>query len=72
MARKRNVQPQVFTGYERFVYLLTELEFVVASGTVEWTPASATMARDRVDRIAAALHQLEFAIKNRQSVRRPI
>jgi hypothetical protein len=65
MARKPNVQPQVFTSYERFVYLLTDLEFVVASGTVEWTPASMATARDRMDRIAAALHQLEFGMKNR-------
>jgi hypothetical protein len=64
MARKPKAQPQVFTSYERLVYLLAELEFVVASGTVEWTPAAAATARDRVDRIAAALHQLEFRIQN--------
>jgi hypothetical protein len=64
MVRKPKVQPQVFTGYERFVFLLVELEFVVASGTVEWTPASVATARNRVDRIATALHQLEFRIKN--------
>jgi len=64
MARKPKVQAQVFTSYERFVYLLAELEFVVASDTVEWTPASVLTAKTRVDRIASALHQLEFRIKN--------
>jgi hypothetical protein len=64
MARQPKVQPQVFTSDERFVYLLAELEFVVASGTVEWTPASVATAKTRVDRIATALHQLEFRIKN--------
>ena len=60
MARMPKEQPQVFSSYERFVYLVAELEFVVASGTVEWTPASVATASNRVDRIAAALHQLEF------------
>jgi hypothetical protein len=64
MARKPKVQPEIFTSYERFVYLVAELEFVVASGTVEWTPASVATASDRLERIAAALHQLEFRIKN--------
>jgi hypothetical protein len=64
MARKPKEQPQDFSSYERFVYLVAELEFVVASGTVEWTPASVATARNRVDRIAAALHQLEFGMKN--------
>ena len=64
MSRKPKVHAQVFTSHERFVYLLAELEIVVASGTVEWTTASVATARNRVDRIATALHQLEFRIKN--------
>ena len=64
MSRKPKVHAQVFTSHERFVYLLAELEIVIASGTVEWTTASVATARSRVDRIATALHQLEFRIKN--------
>jgi len=64
MSRKPKVHAQVFTSHERFVYLLAELEIVIASGTVEWTTASVATASNRVDRIATALHQLEFRIKN--------
>ena len=64
MSRKPKVHAQVFTSHERFVYLLAELEIVIASGTVEWTTASVATARNRVDRIATALHQLEFRIRN--------
>jgi hypothetical protein len=58
MVRKRKMPPEAFTSHERFVYLLTELEFVIASGTVKWTPASAEMAMDRVNRIATVMHQI--------------
>ena len=64
MTTKPKLQPDVFTGHERFVYLLTELELIVGSGAVNWTATSVIAARDRVDRIAEAIHELVTRIKH--------
>jgi hypothetical protein len=53
-----------FTHHENFLYLLAELELVVGSGKIEWSAASAVLAQRRLDRLAAAMHQLASQLEN--------
>lgn len=55
VARKRKRVPRAFSGYESFVYLLTELETVVDSGTIRWPAAALAAARVRLELLAASL-----------------
>jgi hypothetical protein len=54
---KSVVAPQTFSREENFAYLLAELELVVGSGQLEWTPASASIARRRLARLADTIKQ---------------
>jgi hypothetical protein len=58
MKKKRTIPPEAFSGNEIFHYFLTELELVVASGTIRWTAASTIAARSRLDKLAAMIDQL--------------
>jgi hypothetical protein len=64
MARKSKSLQEAFTGYESFIYLLTEIEIVVESGTVNWSAESAVAASRRLDKLAATVHELAVQIEN--------
>ena len=64
MTRKPTASSDTFTSHEIFQYLVTELELVVASGTIKWTLASAIAARNRLDALVAALHQVGTRLGN--------
>lgn len=59
MVRKRKPPSVVFSGYESFVYLLTELELLVDAGTIQ---CSATMAEAAVRRLEALAAKTRLAI----------
>jgi hypothetical protein len=50
-------QLKAFTGYESFLYLLAELEMVIAGGTVQWTIATADAARRRLEVLALTIRR---------------
>ena len=54
----------VFTSYENFAYLLTELELTVGFGRIKWSAASATAAWRRLDNLTATLRQLVTQLEN--------
>jgi hypothetical protein len=58
MVRKPRKPPEPVTRYENFLYLLAELERVVASGKIECSAASALEAWHRLGRLTAAVRQL--------------
>jgi hypothetical protein len=58
MLRKPRAPQAAFTGYESFIYLLTEIEIIIGSGTVKWSAATALAASQRLDRLAASVRQL--------------
>jgi hypothetical protein len=64
MVRKSGAPPGPFTRYENFLYLLTELEMIIGSGKIEWSVASAIVARHRLDKLTAAVHQLVSQLEN--------
>jgi hypothetical protein len=64
MVRKRRPPPTVFTSYENFAYLLTELELTVGFGRIKWSAASATAAWRRLDNLTATLRQLVTQLEN--------
>jgi hypothetical protein len=55
MVRKPKRLPEVFSGYESFSYLLTELETVAGRGDIEWPPSAATAALHRLERLMKLL-----------------
>ena len=58
MVRKPRAPPGSFTQYENFLYLLTELELIIASGEIKWSAAAAIAARYRLDKLTAAVREL--------------
>jgi len=58
MPRKSKTPPETFTSDESFHYHLTELELIVASGTITWSATSANAARRRLDRLSATLDEV--------------
>jgi hypothetical protein len=64
LAKKRKRSLQMFSGYESFVYLLTELEEVVDSGTIRWSRATATAAKVRLTLLETALSGVIKQIRN--------
>lgn len=63
MVTKKQRQPEVFSGRERFFYLLTELEIVITGGTVQWSAATADMARRRLEALAATIRGIADTVK---------
>lgn len=64
MRKNRKAPPETFSGNEIFHYFLTELELIVASGTIRWTAASTVAARNRLDKLAAMMDQLQNQLGN--------
>jgi hypothetical protein len=64
LASKRQRSPQVFNGYESFVYLLTELEAAVDSGTIRWSATTAAAAKIRLGLLEKALGSVMRQIGN--------
>jgi hypothetical protein len=46
------------TYYERFLYLLTELEQVVEQGGIQWEAESAVVSQRRLDRLSAIIRRI--------------
>lgn len=64
MVRKPRTPPEAFTNYENLLYLLTELELVVESGTINWSAPSAAAVWRRLDQLTATMHLLVTRIEN--------
>jgi hypothetical protein len=62
--RKPSAPPGPFTQYENFLYLLAELELIVGSNKIRWSAESAILAQRRLDKLAAAVHQLASQLQN--------
>jgi hypothetical protein len=56
--RKPETLRVAFTGYESFVYLLTELELVVEGGTIAWSTESAEIALLRFARLSSTIRRV--------------
>jgi hypothetical protein len=67
MVRKPKQSPEVFTAYENFIYLLTELELVVEAGAIRWSPATVNSAKRRLEELAAKMHQVIRQIEDEKS-----
>jgi hypothetical protein len=67
VVRKPKRQPEVFSGYENFIYLLTELELVVDAGTIQWSATTAGAATRRLEKLAARTRLAITQIENEQS-----
>jgi hypothetical protein len=65
MVRKPGAPPGSFTQYENFLYLLTELELIIGSGKINWSAASALVVRHRLDKLAAAAHELASQLEDK-------
>jgi hypothetical protein len=59
MARKSKASSELFTVYENFLYLLAEIELVIGSGKIEWSPATTAAARRRLEVLVAKMGKLE-------------
>jgi len=58
MARKSKARPAAFTLNDNFLYLLAELELLVGSGDIDWSSASATVARQRLEKLVVRMFKL--------------
>jgi len=58
MARKPRAPAAVFTDFESFLYLLTELELAVGAGKIRWSIASAIAAEHRLGNLVATIRQV--------------
>lgn len=64
IAGNEKLRVQAFTSFENFHYFLTELELVVASGSIVWSVASVTAAQRRLVKLLADLGQVEDQSEN--------
>lgn len=64
---KRKKTAQTFSRYENFVYLLTELETTVDSGTICWSAAAAAAAKVRLNLLEQALDAVIRQIGNERT-----
>jgi hypothetical protein len=62
--RKPAAPPGSFTQYENFLYLLSELELIVGSNKIRWSADAVILAQCRLDKLAAAVHQLVSKLEN--------
>jgi hypothetical protein len=58
---------EVFTSAESFHYFLTELELLVASGSIAWSVTSLTAARRRLAKLTITLGQIGRRSQNKAS-----
>jgi hypothetical protein len=54
----------IYTHHENFLYLLGELELLIASDAVEWSPSSAMTARHRLGVLSSAMHRIAAQFEN--------
>jgi hypothetical protein len=59
MARKSKASSEPFTVYENFLYLLAEIELVIGSQKIQWSPITTAKARERLEVLVAKLSKLE-------------
>jgi len=59
MARKSKASSEPFTVYENFLYLLAEIELVIGSQKIQWSPITAAKARGRLEVLVAKMSKLE-------------
>ena len=64
MAKKQKRPPEALGRYDNFVYLLAELELVMAAGTIRWSAATAKATKLRLEELATAMGRVIAQIEN--------
>jgi hypothetical protein len=59
MAKRSKASSELFTAYENFLYLLAEIELVIRSQKIDWSPTTAAAARRRLEVLVAKMGKLE-------------
>jgi hypothetical protein len=59
----RRPKASAASAFESFLYLLTELEWVVDRGVIEWSAVSAEAAQHRLDKLSAELSRIASKLR---------